>query len=103
MLSRRYHGFDLREMLVLTSSECFVLEMVIDNLNHNPQTIKLVIEDLMKRRKDMKKGDKEADVEDGLKNGYKRGYYQDNLQLNNEKLPNYEKMSTKGHHGSQKR
>ena len=90
-------------MIVLTSSECFVLELVIDNLNHNPQTIKQVIEDLMKRRKDKKKGDKVADIEDGLKNGYKRGYYKDNLQLNNEKMPSYEKTSDKGLHGAEKR
>ena len=103
-LSRRYHGFELKDMSCLTSSECFVLEMVIDNLNHNPQTIKQVIEELMKRRKDTKKVDKLADIEDGLKNGFNKrptGYYQDNLQLNNETLPVYEKMSDKGYHRSQ--
>ena len=54
MLSRRYHGLDLSQLTVLTSSECFVLEMVIDNLNYHPQNIKPMIEDLLKRRKDFK-------------------------------------------------
>ena len=54
MLSRRYHGLNLSELVVLTSSECFVLEMMIDNLNYHPHNIKPMIEDLIKRRKDFK-------------------------------------------------
>lgn len=54
MLSRRYHGLNLSELVVLTSSECFVLEMMIDNLNYHSHNIKPMIEDLIKRRKDFK-------------------------------------------------
>ena len=102
MLSRRYHGFDRMEITVLSASECFVLELVIDNLNHNPQTIKQVIEELMKRRRESKKSDNVADIEDGFKNGRRpAGYYQENIQFKNETLPSYEKVP--GHYGMPKK
>ena len=103
MLSRRLHGFELREMTCFTSSECFVLEMVVDNLNHNPQITKQVIEELMKRR-GSKKGDRVADIEDGLKNEYdnkQSKHRTENLQLNNTSLVTCNKMEDKKHYGFQ--
>ena len=95
MLSRRLHGFELREMTRFTSSECFVLEMVVDNLNHNPQITKQVIGELMKRRGG-KKGDRVGDFEDGLKKEHddkQSKHRMENLQLN--------KMEDKKYYGFQ--
>lgn len=104
MLSRRLHGFDLRGMTCFTSSECFVLEMVVDNLNHNPQITKQVIGELMKRRGSKKKDDRVADIEDGLKNEYdnkQSKHRKENLQLNNVSLVTCNKTGDKKHYGYQ--
>ena len=86
MLYKKYHGDDLNRVQ-LNSSDCFVLELIIQNLNSNPMVVKQFIKELSLRLKDKqvvnkRRSDKVADMEDGLK---RKGYFAENIQLTNSK------------------
>jgi hypothetical protein len=69
LLSRKVHGGHL-DRLNLTSGECFVLEMVIDNLRQTPTLATAMLEELESRLADQEMRSmawKLADEEDGYK------------------------------------
>jgi len=74
LLSRKVHGAQLNQ-LNLTGGDCFVLEMLVDNMTQTPELIDQVLEELQK-----KLGSnlylKLAEVKDNYKGG-------DNFPLNN--------------------
>jgi len=88
MVSRKYHGFEIHTMTKMSTSDLFVLELVIQNLNHNPRTVRNFMVEL---RQKIKEGnskprgrDNVADLEDGLKSK-PSGYFKSNLNYSNEK------------------
>jgi len=69
LLSRKIHGDQLKR-LKLTSGDCFVLEMIVDNLSQTPKLIDQVLEEIEnkwteKQRSQMQRNI--ADDEDGYK------------------------------------
>ena len=74
LVIRKVHGGYL-DRLSLTSGECFVLEMVIDNLRTTPTLVTAVLEELESRLADQELRSmawKLADEEDGYKGDSER-------------------------------
>merc|ERR1740128_565931 len=69
LLNRRIHGNQLQR-IDLSSGDCFVLEMVIDNLTQTPKLIDQMLEEIEKKLTEIQRSKlhwKIAEVEDGYK------------------------------------
>merc|ERR1711892_1569060 len=69
LLARKIHGKQLQG-LHLTSGDCFVLEMVVDNMSQTPKDIDQMLEEIVKKLTEVqmsKRNWKIAEVEDGYK------------------------------------
>ena len=87
MVSRKYHGKEIQKLGKLTTSDLFVLELVIQNLNHNPKTVRNFMVELSQKIKEdnsKKLRDKRGDLEDGLNKTKKNGHLESNLMYTNE-------------------
>ena len=86
MVSRKYHGKEIQKLGNLSTSDLFVLELVIQNLNHNPKTVRNFMVELSQKIKEdnSKLRDKRGDLEDGLKKKKKNGHLDSNLMFTNE-------------------
>eukprot|EP00092_Neocalanus_flemingeri_P018947 GFUD01020527.1.p1 GENE.GFUD01020527.1~~GFUD01020527.1.p1 ORF type:complete len:460 (+),score=47.04 GFUD01020527.1:248-1627(+) len=105
LLARKIHGKQLQR-LHLTSGDCFVLEMVLDNMSQTPKMIDQMLEEVEKKLTEIQRSKlhwKIAEVEDGYKgenfplntSGYKgenfplntSGYKPENFPINPEVFP----------------
>jgi len=88
LLNRRIHGNQLQR-IDLSSGDCFVLEMVIDNLSQTPKLIDQMLEEIEKKLTEIQRSKlhwKIAEVEDGYKGENfplnTSGYKGENFPLN---------------------
>ena len=78
-LSRKCHNVNL-DGVRITSGECFVLELIIDNLSNEPRKVRELLREvrtkLAERTVPMTKGarDRRADIEDGFRQDKPPGY-----------------------------
>ena len=86
MVSRKYHGKEIQKLGNLSTSDLFVLELVIQNLNHNPKTVRNFMVELSQKIKEdnSKLRDKRGDLEDGLNKKKKNSHLDSNLMFTNE-------------------
>jgi len=92
LLGRKLHGSQLAR-IHLTSGDCFVLEMIVDNLSQTPRLIDQVFEEIEKRLTEKQRSElqwKIAEVEDGYKGGnvsLNTSYKQENFPMISENFP----------------
>merc|ERR1712173_370130 len=93
LLGRKLHGSQLAR-INLTSGECFVLEMIVDNLAQTPKLIDQVFEEIEKKLTEKQRSElqwKIAEVEDGYKGGNislnTSGYKQETYPMMSENYP----------------
>ena len=77
-MSRKCHNENL-DGVKITSGECFVLELIIDNLSNEPRKVKDLLKEVkskLSERKVSMKGtrDRRADIEDGFRQDKPPGY-----------------------------
>lgn len=78
-MSRKCHNGNL-DGVRITSGECFVLELIIDNLSNEPRKVRELLREvrtkLTERTVTMTKGarDRRADIEDGFRHDKPPGY-----------------------------
>ena len=86
MVSRKYHGKEIQKLGNLSTSDLFVLELVIQNLNHNPKTVRNFMVELSQKIKEdnSKLRDKRGDLDDGLNNKKKTGHLDSKIRFTNE-------------------
>ena len=78
-MSRKCHNGNL-DGVRITSGECFVLELIIDNLSNEPRKVRDLLREvrtkLSERTVTMTKGtrDRRADLEDGFRQDKPPGY-----------------------------
>ena len=78
-LSRKCHNGNL-DGVRISSGECFVLELIVDNLSNEPRKVRELLREmrtkLAERTVTMTKGarDRRADIEDGFRHDKPPGY-----------------------------
>ena len=78
MLNKKYHGEDLNHVY-LSSSDCFVLELIIQNLNSNPIQVKQFIKELSIMMKENEK--RQTNKNENMENGFKKEYVSKTIEL----------------------